>query len=58
MTRNEIVSRPKKRWRGTASAASVPSTSATAVAISATWMEVKKASRAPGFSIAFTNQSR
>ena len=32
ITRKEIVSRPKKRWRATASAARVPSTSAIAVA--------------------------
>ena len=32
MTRNEIVSRPKNRWRATAIEASVPSSSASAVA--------------------------
>ena len=36
MRRSEIASRPKKRERATAAAASVPSTSATSVAIAAT----------------------
>ena len=57
MTRNEIVSRPKKRWRETASEASVPSTSAIAVAAAPALIEVTKASRAPSLSIALSNQS-
>ncbi len=57
MTRNEIVSRPKKRWRETASEASVPSTIAIAVAAQAALIEVTNASRAPEFSTAFWNQS-
>ena len=39
MTASEIVSRPKKRARDIAAAASVPSTSASAVAIAATLSE-------------------
>src|SRR6478672_4676223 len=46
MTRKEIVSRPKNRCRATAREARVPSTSAIAVAISATLIDVQKASRA------------
>ena len=42
MTRNEIVSRPKKRWRATASAASVPSRSAIAVAPSAALSDIRE----------------
>ncbi len=42
ITRNEIVSRPKKRWRATASEARVPRTSAIAVAASPTLIEVTK----------------
>ena len=57
MTRNEIVSRPKKRLRETASAASVPSTSAIAVAPSPAFTEVQSASRTPGLWKALSNQS-
>ena len=57
MTTNEIVSRPKKRWRETANAASVPSSSAIAVAPVAAFSDVHSASRTPGFSIARPNQS-
>ena len=39
MTRNEIVSRPKKRWRATAIEASVPRTRASAVASSPVLIE-------------------
>ncbi len=46
----DTVSRPKNRKRWRASAAMVPSTSATAVAISATSTETTIALRAPGFS--------
>ena len=57
MTRNEIVSRPKKRWRATASEASVPRTSAIAGRRPApTLSEVDSASRAPWLLIAFANQ--
>ena len=55
MTRNEIVSRPKNRKRDTASEARVPRTSANAVAAKPTLSEVRKASRAPGLSIASPN---
>ena len=44
ITRNEIVSRPKKRWRATASEARVPSTIAIAVAASPAFSEVSNAS--------------
>ena len=50
MTRNEIASRPKKRCRATASAASEPSRSAIAVAPSAAFTERSSASRTPGLS--------
>ena len=56
ITRKEIVSRPKKRCRATASDARVPSTSAIAVAISATLIEVQNASGAV-LSNAFGNHS-
>src|SRR6478735_5743018 len=56
ITRKEIVSRPKKRWRATASEASVPSTSAIAVARSPAFSEVKNASRAASFLNACENQ--
>src|SRR5436305_7008293 len=56
ITRKEIVSRPKKRWRATASEASVPRTSAIAVASSPALIEVKKASRAASFLNAWLNQ--
>ena len=58
ITRKEIVSRPKKRWRATASEARVPSTIAIAVAARPALSEVSSASRADSFSIAFGNQSR
>ena len=58
MTRKEIVSRPKKRWRATASEASVPSTSAIAVAATPALIEVRKASRARSFFDRLGNQSR
>src|SRR6476660_3197186 len=57
ITRNEIVSRPKNRWRDTASEARVPSTSAIAVAAIPALIEVKKASRAASLSNAFENHS-
>ena len=46
MTRKEIVSRPKKRCRATASEARVPSRIAIAVATNPAFSEVTKASRA------------
>ncbi len=55
MTRNEIVSRPKKRERDTASAASVPRTSAIAVAPSAAFTERSSASRTSGLCQATPN---
>ena len=55
MTRNEIASRPKNRYRATAIAASEPSTSAIAVAPSAAFSETRSASRTPGLSIARPN---
>ena len=57
MTTNEIVSRPKNRWRETANAASVPSSSAISVAPVAAFTDVHSASRTPGLSIARPNQS-
>src|SRR3954447_11341644 len=56
ITRKEIVSRPKKRWRATASEASGPSTSAIAVANTPAFSEVKNASRAASFLNAWLNQ--
>ena len=56
ITRKEIVSRPKKRWRATASAASVPRTRAITVANSPAFSEVKKASRAASSLNAWLNQ--
>ena len=56
-TRNEIVLRPKKRWRETAIAARVPSTIAIAVAPSPALSEVQRASRTPVLSKAFPNHS-
>jgi len=56
MIRNETASRPKKRWRETAIAASEPSTSAIAVAPAAAFSETRSASRTPGLSIARPNQ--
>ena len=50
-----MVSRPKKSNRVTASEARLPSTSATAVAASPTWIDVTNASWAPGFLIASGN---
>ena len=58
ITRNEIVSRPKKRWRATASDARVPRIIATPVASSPTFTEYQSASRAPTLLIAFSNHSR
>ena len=55
MTRNEIVSRPKNRWRATASEASVPRIRAIAVATRPTLSEVMKASRALALLIASLN---
>ena len=55
MTRNEIASRPKKRYRETAIAASDPSTSAIRVAPRAAFKETSNASRTPGLSIARPN---
>ena len=56
-TRNEIVSRPKKRWRATANAASVPSSSAISVAPVAAFIDVSSASRTPGLWNALSNHS-
>src|ERR1700709_128878 len=56
ITRKEMVSRPKKRWRATASEARVPSSSAIAVATTPAFSEVKKASRAASFWKAWENQ--
>src|SRR3954447_3851776 len=56
ITRKLIVSRPKKRWRATASEASVPRTRAMAVANTPAFSEVKKASRAASFLNAWLNQ--
>ena len=56
-TRNEIVSRPKKRWRATANDASVPSTSAIAVAPMAAFSDIHSASRTPGLWNALSNHS-
>src|SRR3954453_13151991 len=57
ITRKLIVSRPKKRWRATAREASVPRTSAIAVAAIPALIEVKNASRAASLSTAFENHS-
>src|SRR4051794_41398083 len=57
ITRKLIVSRPKKRWRATAREASVPRTSAIAVAAIPALIEVKNASRAASLSNAFENHS-
>ena len=56
MTMNETVSRPKNRCRATASDASVPRTSASAVAISPTFTEVTTAVPAPVPLKAWPNQ--
>src|SRR6476620_1493914 len=56
MTRKEMVSRPKKRWRATARAARVPSTRAIAAAITPALIEVTKASRAASSLNACENQ--
>ncbi len=58
ITRKEIVSRPKKRWRATASEARVPSRSAIAVATTPALIEVRSDSRADSLSKALRNQSR
>ena len=55
MTRKEMPSRPKKRWRATANATHVPSRSAIAVAPSAAFNDTRRASRTPGLSIALPN---
>jgi hypothetical protein len=55
-TRNETVSRPKKRWRATANEASVPRMRAIPVAAAPTLMEVKKALRAAWSRSASPNQ--
>src|SRR5919112_523902 len=56
ITRKEIVSRPKKRWRATARAARVPSTRAIEPAIRPALIEVTKASRAASSLKAWLNQ--
>src|SRR6476659_1512140 len=58
ITRNETVSRPKKRWRPTAIAARVPRTIAIAVAATPALIEVSRASRADSLSNAFVNHSK
>ena len=58
ITRKEIVSRPKKRWRPTASAARLPRTSAIAVATMPASIEVSSASRADSLSNALLNHSK
>ena len=57
-SRNEIVSRPKKRKRTTAAAAIVPSTSAAALASSADLIESQSASRASESCHVTRNQCR
>jgi hypothetical protein len=56
ITKKEIVSRPKKRCRATASEARVPRTRAIAVAAIPALIEVKKASRAASSLNAWLNQ--
>src|SRR5437763_15072024 len=56
MTRNETVSRPKKRWRATASDASVPRISAIAVATNDTLSEVSSGPPGPALPYARENQ--
>jgi len=58
MISSETTLRPKKRVRRNPIAASVPSTSAIAVAQSATWMLVNRASLAPALSTATFHQCR
>src|SRR3954452_15200009 len=55
-TRNEIVSRPKERWRATASDARVPRSIAIAVAATPALSEVTSASRGPLSWKAWLNQ--
>ena len=55
MNRNEIVWRPKNEYRWTASAASVPRTSARAVATVATMIELTNAEMRVGFDAASPN---
>ena len=55
MTAKVMTSRPKKRYRATASDASVPSTSAIAVAQSAAMTEILSASRTSSLSNATEN---
>ena len=57
-TRKEIVSRPKKRRRATASEIRVPRTIAIAVAARPASIEVRSASRADSVSNALVNQSK
>ena len=56
-TSSETASRPKNRYRCTANATIVPSTSAMAVAPRPAFTEVHSASRAPAFSQARAHQS-
>src|SRR3982751_5860845 len=56
ITRKEIVSRPKKRCRATASAARVPRTTAIEAATTPALIEVTKASRAASSLKAWENQ--
>ena len=55
MTMNEIVSRPKKRYRETASESSVPRTIATSVARNAACTESQSACRTASSSYATRN---
>ena len=54
--KTEMPSRPKKWNRPTAAAAIEPSTSATSVATSATWIDRRMASHSSGVSRAWRNQ--
>ncbi len=58
ITNSEMTSRPKNRYRATASDARVPRTSAISVATSATVSDVRKACCSPVFLIASPNQCR
>ena len=55
-SRNEIVSRPKKRKRATAAEAIVPSTSAIPVVVSATLIDSQNAARASALCQVTLNQ--
>jgi hypothetical protein len=57
MTRNEIVSRPKNRYRATAREATVPRSSAIAVAITPHFTESQSAARTSSSRHASPNQS-